>query len=86
MWEWLPSMHHRSHDQGGLRPGGFASRGLCIKGVCIQGVGVLYPGVSAFRGVGQTPSGYYGIRSTSLWYASYWNAFLFLTIYTDEKF
>ena len=25
--DWLPSMHHRSHDQGGLPPGGSACRG-----------------------------------------------------------
>ena len=32
---WLPSMHHRSHDQKGLRPRG--------KGVCIQGAGQTSP-------------------------------------------
>ena len=31
---WLPSMHHRSHDRGGLYPW----EGVCIQvGVCIQG-------------------------------------------------
>ena len=45
--------------------------GVCIiwggRGVCIQGVGL-----------GRHPLiGYYGIRSMSGWYASYWNAFLF---------
>ena len=27
-------MHHRSHDQWGLHPGG---RGFCLQGVCIHG-------------------------------------------------
>ena len=46
---WLPSMHHRSHDQGGLLPGGSASReGSASRGwMCIQGG-------SASGGVGQT--------------------------------
>ena len=44
---WLPSMHHRSHDQGeeGLHPGGVGlhpeDRGVCIqgvKGVCMGGL------------------------------------------------
>ena len=36
-------------------------------------------GGSASGGVGQTPQiRYYGIWSTSGWYASYWNAFLLL--------
>ena len=47
---WLPSMHHRSHDQG-----------VCIRGGCIGGsasMGDLHPGRgsdfkgSASRGVG----------------------------------
>ena len=40
------------------------------------GGGGLHP-----RGVEQTPPGYYGIRSTSGRYTSYWNAFLFMTIF-----
>ena len=43
-----------------------------------EGDGGLQPG-----GVGQTypfPIGYYGIRSTSGLYASYWNAFFFLIV------
>ena len=46
-------------------------------GGCLWGEGVF-----ASRGVGQTPPPirYYGIRSTSGWYASYWNAFLCLFI------
>ena len=31
---WLPSMHHRSHEQGGLHP----------VGLCIHGEGRLHPG------------------------------------------
>ena len=44
---WLPSMHHRSHDQGVcIQAGGSASReallgtGLLPEGVCILGAGV----------------------------------------------
>ena len=52
---------------------GSTSRLVCIRGVCIGG------GWGG-RGVGQTllprHIGYYGIRSTSGRYASYWNAFL----------
>ena len=45
---WLPSMHHRSHDQvglysGGLHPGGMPMGGSAYGMVCIQG--------SAQRGV-----------------------------------
>ena len=60
------------HPAGDLHPGG---RGSASRGeeVCIQG-----SGGSASRGVGQTPLGYYGMQSMSGWYASYWNAFLFL--------
>ena len=32
---WLPRMHHRSHDQGGLHPGGSASGGSA-PGVCLH--------------------------------------------------
>ena len=47
---WLSSMHHRSHDQGGLHPGGgSASSGR----VCIRGG--LPPGESASRGLGRSP-------------------------------
>ena len=42
---WLPSIHHRSHDQEGLHPGG----GSAAKG------GGLHPGGYACKGVGQTP-------------------------------
>ena len=63
--------------QGGLPPGGGSAsrRGLCLQGVCLHGG--LHP-----LEVGPDPPprymGYYGIRSTSRRYASYWNAFLFL--------
>ena len=53
------------------RPG-VASRMVYIQEVCIGG------GVHPGGGVGQTPIGYYGLRSTSGRYASYWNAFLFI--------
>ena len=69
----LSSMYHRSHDQRvylqgvTLPPGGGSTFG---GGVCIQGGG-------------QTPpvpppryTGYYGMRSRSWRYASYWDAFL----------
>ena len=75
---------------GGLSPWGSASRaegsasrgsacsGVCIQGVCLQWVlrpGGLHPGV-----LGKPPllryMGYYGVRSTSRRYASYWNASL----------
>ena len=78
----LPGMHHRSHDRGGS-----ASKGVCLQGRYAWGGasgerGCLPPGGSASRGVGQTPPPirYYGIRSTSGRYASYWNAFLCLFI------
>ena len=52
--------------------GGSASRGSA-------------PGEVYIQGAGQTPLDadppeHYGILSTSRWYASYWNAFLFITI------
>ena len=52
--------------QGGLHPGGSASRGSASEG---EGVGQIPPQI-----------GYYGTRSTSGWYASYWNAFLCLVV------
>ena len=64
--------------QGGL-PKGVCLRGICLMGVCSRGVclGVwiqvegLHLGV-CIRLVGQIPPiRYYGIRSTSEWYASY---------------
>ena len=68
---WLPSMHHRSHDQegstsrgGGLHPEGSA------------------PGEGSLgRPLPQRYMGYYGIRSTSGRYASYWNASLLTTVF-----
>ena len=35
---WLPSMHHRSHDQGGLPPGALRPGGVDPGVVCLQGV------------------------------------------------
>ena len=70
------------------RGGGSASTGVCIqgesasggapfRGVCLHGVGIqggLPPGVG---GLGRPSPKHYRIWSTSRWYASYWNAFLF---------
>ena len=63
---WLPNMHHRSHDQGGLHPGGASeSRGDLHPGgwvVCIQ-VGSGYRGagsVSGGRGLHRRGSAYRG--------------------------
>ena len=44
---WLPSMHHRSHDQDGLHRGG--------------GVGQIPLGLPTGEGIGQTPPEIYGI-------------------------
>ena len=84
---WLPRMHHRLHDQGGLHPGrGLHPGGGGLHpggGVCIQEGGLHLGGLHPV-GVGRPypPTRYmeyYGIRSTSGRYASYWNAFLFKT-------
>ena len=49
-WGWglCPSIHHRSHDQGGLCPGG--GGGFCPGGVSVGG-GISVQGVS----VSETP-------------------------------
>ena len=57
-WGWLPSMHHRSHDQCGSRSRGSASGGggwADLPQVCLHGGGGVDPS-SAYRGrgVGQT--------------------------------
>ena len=58
-------------------------RGCLPGGVCLGGVsarGCVFPeGCVCGRPEADTPSpsGYYGIRSTSGWYESHWNAFLF---------
>ena len=72
---WLPSMYHRLHDHGVC-----IQRGLHLGGVYIHGGLATHCRVCLWR-VGQTAQdprymGYYGIRSTSRQYASYWNAFL----------
>ena len=69
--------------QGALHPGirGSASS---RKGVCIQQEGSLHPGGRGLhlgRSSHPPDTGYYGIRSTSCQYASYWNAFLLLSTY-----
>ena len=53
---------------------------ICEGDVCSQGG-------SASKGVGQSPHppiGYYGIRSMSGWYISYWKAFLFENEITSQ--
>ena len=88
--------------KGGLHPGGrgLHPRGSAIRGACIQGVsiqwstsgglhlGSLHPGGSAS---GRIPHplrymGYYGVRSESGRYASYWNAFLLQKSVADTGF
>ena len=72
-------LHSRDlHRGGGLHSVGFASRGVCTRGICIGG------GVCMQGGVGQTPPGYYGIRSMSRRCAFFWNGFL-LTVVCDNK-
>ena len=39
-WILCPSMHHRSHDQGGLCPGGSLSMGVSVQGSLSRGVSV----------------------------------------------
>ena len=63
-----------SASRGSLHPGGPHRQG----GISIHGG--LHPGGSVSRGV------YYGIRSTSGRYASYWNAFLFVILFVDVSF
>ena len=62
---WLPRMHHRLHDQGGLHPQGSASNGICIQ------MG-LPPGGLHRKGEGWPNLPPHTIL-TSEWYASYWN-------------
>ena len=78
--------------QGGLSPGGglcpLVSRGISVQVVSVQGVSVqgdLCPGGSVqgvsvctthslpYGGVSETPH-----KVMSVWYTSYWNAFLFV--------
>ena len=75
---WLPSMHHRSHDQGSVFRGG-----VCLQGSSYRGQGLDRPPP---RLMGHMV--YYGIRSTRGRYASYWNAFFFkkLSLSCEEKF
>ena len=75
--------------EGGLHPGGrypgeSASRmGSASRGESASRRG-LHPGGWADP---PAPIGYYGVRSTSGWYVSYWNAFLFILnlIVTQSK-
>ena len=73
----------------GLPPvGGSASRGVCLQTVCIQGVGQIPQVCLRVGGCGQSPPprymGYYGIRSRSGRYASYWNAFLLRIMFLPQ--
>ena len=65
-----PSMHHRSHDQGGLCPGGVSlSGGLCPRGVSVQGGSLSKGGISVQRGLclgGLCPGGLC-LRGVSVW-------------------
>ena len=68
-----PSMHHRSHDQGSLCPGGSLSGGGALLGGSLSGGGSvsrrgLCPGEVSVRET---------LRMVMIGrYASYWNAFL----------
>ena len=71
-------MHHRLHDKGGSAARGSTSGVRSASGGFAYRRGFLYP-----RGLGRPPPrymGYYGIRSTSVRYASYWNAFFCKTM------
>ena len=59
------SVSHSVHGEGGMHTGGSTSRRSASREVCIQG-----------DWADASPIGYYGIKSTSGQYASYWNAFL----------
>ena len=65
---WLPSIHHRSHDQGGM-PNPPDADPSWLQTPWMQNI----PGCRTFP---PPPMGYYGIRSTSGRYAPYWKAFL----------
>ena len=70
-----PSMHHRSHDMGGLCPGGFLV-GFCPGGSLSEAWGSLSRGSLSGGGLlGRPP---YTIMGG--WYVSYWNAFLLIII------
>ena len=69
---------------GRLHPWGSPSGEQCASGgIGLTGGGVDPPGLNTGE-LGQTPfpryMGYYGIRSTSGRYPSYWNEFLFINI------
>ena len=69
------SIYHSFSTQGGrgsLHPRGSASRASASKEGLHSGGGFYIQG-----GWQTSPPGYYGIRSTSERYASYWNAFFF---------
>ena len=77
-----PSMHHRSHDQGGLCPGrSLSGRSLSRVSLSVQGVSVwgsLSRGGDLCPGPPLTETLHTVTRGQ---YASYWNAFLFGGLY-----
>ena len=64
---WLSMGVASKHASQVTWPEGFCIQGICLQEVCIQGVGRPLPRNMV----------YYGVRSTSGRYVSYWNAFLF---------
>ena len=52
----------------------------------VRGGGVYLKRGLHREGVGQTPFGYYGVRSTSGRYASYWNASLFFGLFRFRSY
>ena len=79
-----------SGEGGVLPPGGSASR---KGGGCLSGRGVLHPGVCIQGGLHlheedglhRGGGGYYGIRSTSGRYTSYWNTFLLFYMFSPFR-
>ena len=70
-------------DGGVCVVGGNAWQGACVVGACVAGGGVHGWGVCMPCTTPPPPSRYYGfgIWSISRWYASYWNAFLFINVW-----
>ena len=83
-----PSVHHRSHDQGGLCPGGSVYGEVCVWGVSVWGGGSFVPGVclGSLSGgslswgslSGGSLSGRPPHMVTCGWYTSYRNSFLYI--------
>ena len=60
-WGWLPSMHHRSHDQGVCLQWGLHPQGVCIQG----GVGYTRPSTSEY---GQQAGGMLPLECILVWF------------------